>query len=74
METTKVMLLPVCECGNIIAGLVVDEIVDVDGWRHKFPFTPAWCPRCKKLIESITIDIKYLSAFGDPKEENNGQV
>lgn len=74
METTEVMLLPVCECGNIIAGLIVDDIVDADGWRHKFPFSPSVCPRCNKLIECMTIDTKYLKAFGNPKEEYHGQV
>ena len=63
METTTVMLLPVCECGNIIAGLEVDKIVDVDGWKCIRPFTPDVCPRCKKLIECMTIDTKLLKAF-----------
>lgn len=74
METTTVMLLPVCECGNIIAGLVVDDIVDVDGWKCIRPFAPDRCPRCNKMIKCMTIDTKYLKAFGNPKEEYNGQV
>jgi hypothetical protein len=63
MERTTVMLLPVCECGNVIPGLVVDTIVDVDGWKHRLPFTPEICPRCKKLIDFMSIDTRYLKAF-----------
>jgi hypothetical protein len=63
MERTTVMLLPVCECGNVIPGLVVDTIVDVDGWKVKRPFAPYECPRCKKFIESMSIDTRYLQAF-----------
>ena len=63
METTTVMLLPVCECGNIVAGLEVNRIVDVDGWKCIRPFTPYECPRCKKVIEKMIVDNKYLSAF-----------
>lgn len=69
METTTVMLLPVCECGNIIAGLVVDQIIDVDGWKCKRPFTPERCPRCNKMIEHMTVDTRLLQAFGNLKEE-----
>lgn len=74
METTTVMLLPVCECGNIIAGLVVDQIVDVDGWKCKRPFAPERCPRCNKMIKCMTVDTNYLKAFYNPKEDYHGQV
>lgn len=72
METTTLMLLPVCECGNIIAGLEIDKIVDVDGWKCRRPFSLIECPRCKRLIESISIDNQYLKAFGCTKENSNG--
>lgn len=72
METTTVMLLPVCECGNIITGLEVNKIVDVHNWKCMRPFTPDICPRCQKLIECMTIDTQYLKAFEVQKEEYHG--
>lgn len=63
METTTITLLPVCECGNVIADLEIDKIVDVEGWKCKRPFVPYECPRCQRLIEKMVIDNKYLAAF-----------
>lgn len=68
MEKTTVMLLPVCKCGNVIAGLEVDQIIDSNGWKCKRPFTPERCPRCNKMIEYMTVDTKFLKAFVDFKE------
>lgn len=74
METT-LRLLPVCECGHIIDGLIIDQIVDTDGWKSIRPFAPDRCPNCNKVIESLTIDTNYLKAFGFREvDKDYGQI
>lgn len=68
MKIVRVCLLPVCECGNVIAGLEVNNIMNNDGWKSMQPFRPDKCPRCQKVIGRMVIDTQYLQAFVDLKE------
>lgn len=59
-----IRLLPVCECGHIISDLELDQTESWCGNEYCVPFTPAVCPNCNQIIETMTIDTHFLIAFG----------
>lgn len=70
-ETVTVSMEPVCECGQVIDDLVLDMYVDETESGYKYPklvFQPARCPNCKKYIECLQVDGRYVDMF--KKEES----
>ena len=65
-KSTTLKMLPVCECGQVIPDLEYGDEVDVlsNGYKHLKPmFQPMVCPNCKRHIESLIIDGKYVHMF-----------
>lgn len=61
----RVTMLPVCECGQIIRNLELDQPRDgLDKIMTKeIYFTPSACPYCGKQFTEIVIDSGYLIKF-----------
>ena len=58
-NTTRLKVLPVCDCGHVFTSGVVCCINRNEINGNKYPvysIEPAICPNCKKLIECIVYD------------------
>ena len=62
-HTTKVHMLPVCDCGYVVNGLeVINQYGDV--FNEEYPvFSPRLCPKCGRLIESVDISNEFFEVF-----------